>query len=262
MVLNGSETGFSPPFDASLYGASDRPTTDAQGTLSEYDDCEAVGAFYHTSPDVEEILPEGVEPYGDPPIAGVMITSYPFSTLGEYREQFTLIQVEDVDGEMAYYIPYIYVTNDAALAAGREVAGAPKKLAEIEIHNHQDVYQGVLERPENTRLLRVGVKPEKRGTMGMMDEFMPSPTPLLGLRHVPDIDGDDGVTQLVEWYADIQFHTDESGEEKLWRGPVDVAYPAESSLDPVHRVPVESKLLGTYSKFDMELGVERVQKEY
>ncbi|WP_271591200.1 acetoacetate decarboxylase family protein [Bradyrhizobium sp. CCBAU 65884] len=62
----------------------------------------------------------------------VGVASYPSSTVGPYLECYSGIQVRDPGGETGFYIPYIYVTtNDAALASGREVLGAPKKLAHI-----------------------------------------------------------------------------------------------------------------------------------
>ena len=41
------------------------------------------------------------------------------STVGTYNEQISIIRVREVNGDMGYYIPYIHVTNDAAMATGR-----------------------------------------------------------------------------------------------------------------------------------------------
>ncbi|MEM3138741.1 MAG: acetoacetate decarboxylase family protein, partial [Archaeoglobaceae archaeon] len=117
-MLKGSREGVSIPLDAGLYGASLQ--VKAKDVVTEYINCEAVMAFFTTSEEVDALLPEGLNLYSNPPNAAVFIANYPYSTLGPYYEMFSLIQV-DFNGSLGYYIPYIYVTNDAALAAGREV---------------------------------------------------------------------------------------------------------------------------------------------
>jgi acetoacetate decarboxylase len=260
MVLQGESEGFAPPFDASLYGASIAPSQGGDYTIG-YEDCEGLVALFTTSNDVTRLLPEGIEPYSTPPTAGVLLTHYPFSTVGEYHEFITVVQVEDHDGEMAYYIPYIYVTNDAALAAGRELAGAPKKLASIDLDTDGTIARGSLAR-ERTDLLSLSVKPEQRAVGGIVDTVMGGRLPLLSIRHLPPIEGGDGCTQLVKWYADMDWHEDGQGRPRRWLGPTEVAYEAGSAHDPIHKVPVERQMAGLHGHFDMTLGVTEVHDEW
>ena len=263
MVLQGDNEGYSPPFDAAIYGASDAPATPASEFTIEYDDCYAFLAFF-TVADTERaraLLPEGVEPYSTPMQGGIVFARYPFSTVGTYNEVISLVQVRDVEGEMAYYIPYIYVTNDAALAAGRELAGAPKKLADIDLSREGSVYEASIERPAGMRLATITTAPERRAVGTFVDALLPSPAPLLSLRHLPPIEGGDGLTQLVKWYADFQFHEDDDGR-KLWIGPTDLTYHDHSAHDPIHRLEHDEILTGGYMRFDMELGVTEVQREW
>jgi len=262
MVLQGTYEGFSPPFDASLFGASFSSGTPGNEFEIEYENCEALMAFFTIDGDVRPVLPEGVEPFSDPPQGGIFVAHYPFSTVGEYHEVIATVQVANPAGGMAYYIPYIYVTNDAAMAAGRELAGAPKKIATIALQGDGSATQGILERPEGRRLVTVTATPEQRARGGMVDAILPSPTPLLSIRHLPPIEGGDGLTQLVEWYADIDYHTDEDDVRKVWSGPTDVAYGAASSIDPVDRLGVGEVLTGLYARFDMTLGATAVRREY
>ncbi|UWU95916.1 MULTISPECIES: acetoacetate decarboxylase family protein [unclassified Bradyrhizobium] len=51
--------------------------------------------------------------------------------MGPYLECSSGIQVRDPGGEAGFLILTYVTTNDAALASGREVLGAPKKLAYI-----------------------------------------------------------------------------------------------------------------------------------
>ncbi|MFD1586842.1 acetoacetate decarboxylase family protein [Halorientalis brevis] len=259
MVLQGKE-GFAPPFDASLYGVSESPRTRGVEYEIEYKDCEAVAAFFTIDGSVDHLLPEGIEPFSEPAKGGVLVARYPFSNLGAYHEEISIVQVADDAGNMAYYIPYIYVTNDAAMAAGRELIGAPKKIADVDLQSRADTIQGTLSRPEDTRLLSVSHKPEKRAQGGIVDAILPTPTPLLSVRHVPPIEGGDGLTQLVKWYAEMEFHEDDDGRE-MWVGPTDVTYDAESVIDPVHSLSVDEVLTGFSANFDMKLGVTGVERD-
>lgn len=262
MVLQDSNEGVSPPFDASIYGASFPAGAHGENYEIEYTDCSAIGALFTTDPGVQEILPEGITPYSSPPTAAVLIAHYPHSTVGEYHEYFAVVQVEDLDGDLAYYVPYIYVTNDAAMAAGRELAGAPKKIADIGLDTTGSVYSGHLDRPTGTRLTAVETKPEKRATGGLIDTILGDRMPLLSIRHLPPIEGGDGCTQLVKWYAEMDMHPDASGTAKQWLGPTNLRYEAESKIDPVHNLPVDDMLAGIYAEFDMVLGVTEVHQEW
>ncbi|WP_456477974.1 acetoacetate decarboxylase family protein [Geoglobus ahangari] len=243
------------PFDSPLYEVDEE-----RGI--EYRNCEAITAFFTIRGDVSEILPDGLKPYSDPPQGGVWISHYSFSTLGEYWEFISTIQVEDENGDMGYYIPYIYVTNDAAMAAGREIAGAPKKLAKIELRKSYDVVQGILERPEGTRLVTFTMRPSARATGGLIDMVLPKPTYLYSVRHLPPINGKGGVTQLVKWYADIDFHVDPNGEKVIFAGTASVSYDMPSAIDPVHRIEIDEVLLAIYFQFDMKLGFVDILREY
>ncbi len=179
-MLKGSREGTSIPLDAGLYGASMQVL--AKDVVTEYINCEAVMAFFTTSEEVDALLPEGLDLYSNPPNAAVFIANYPYSTLGPYYEMFSLIQVE-FNGSMGYYIPYIYVTNDSALAAGREVVGAPKKLANIGIVKENDTILGYLERPKGKRLLSLSVKPEQRISDELIESLMPRRLELYSLAY-------------------------------------------------------------------------------
>ncbi len=201
----------------------------------EYRNCDAIVGFFTIKGDVSELLPEGLKPYSQPAQGGIWISRYSFSTVGIYNEYLTVIQVEDEQGDMGYYIPYIYVTNDSALAAGRELAGAPKKLANIGLVKELDVVMGYLERPTGKRLVTFVMKPNTRAAGDLIDFVLPKPTYLYSVRHLPPIKGKGGVTQLVKWYADIDFHVDPKGERVIFMGPGNITYDSPSVIDPCTR---------------------------
>jgi len=240
------------PFDSPLYEIDEE-----RGI--EYRDCKAIAVLFTLKKNLSDLIPEGLKPTGN---GAVWISHYGFSTLGEYKEFISALQVEDEVGDRGYYIPYIYVTNDAALAAGRELAGAPKKLARIELVQELDVVQGILERPTGKRLVTVTIKPTARALgKELIDFVLPKPTYLYSIRHLPPIRGRGGATQLIKWYADIDFHVDPRGERVLFTGPASVTYDSPSAIDPVHKLEVDAILSALYFEFDMKLNVVEIFKE-
>lgn len=258
MILQGDEEGFSPPYDAPLYGRSEAPDTPASTVTSDYLDCSALASFFTLARPIRDLLPRGVQPASDPAMGGFIVADYPFSTLGSYRELIAMVQVLDPDGEVANYIPYIYVTNDAAMAAGREIAGAPKKIADIELRRDGTGVQGIVERPEGVRLLTMTGNPEERaGEDSMVSDLMNEGSSLLSVRALPPIEGGDGLAQLVRWSSEMNFK-ESDGEPEVWVGPTSVSFDTRAVRDPLYKLEVEEYLFGMYSRFNMQLGMEEV----
>jgi acetoacetate decarboxylase len=91
------------------------------------------------------VVPEPLEP--DPEnMVSCVVARYPrVSRLGPYHESFFLVGV-NYKGRFGTYCPYMWVSTDSALAAGREVWGFPKKLAKMELTVTGEVARGVVER--------------------------------------------------------------------------------------------------------------------
>lgn len=238
------------PFDSPLYEID-------EDRGIEYRNCKAVTALFTLKNDPGDLIPEGLKSLGN---GGVWISHYGFSTVGIYNEYISVVQVEDEVGDRGYYIPYIYVTNDSALAAGREIAGAPKKLAKIELTQELDLVQGILERPTGKRLVTVTMKPNIRAKE-MIDYILPKPTYLYSIRHLPPIKGKGGTTQLIKWYADIDFHVDPAGERVIFMGPASITYDSPSVIDPVHKLEIGTVVSAIYFEFDMKLGFVDILRE-
>ena len=215
--------------------------------------CQAVQAVFTIASNIKRLLPEQLIPTVDPPIGIAAIVRYGISNVGSYLEQYSGIQVRDPGGETGYYIPYIYLTpNDAALASGREVFGAPKKFAKIELVREDGLIQGTLERPTGKRLLTLTAQPNIRVSAAMR-QMWPSRINCYSVRHLPPIAGKGGVRQLVKWYTEQTFRRDERGEEVVFTGPVSLTYDSPSAIDPVHNLTVNHIMLGTYVEFDAKV---------
>ena len=202
---------------------------------------------------VSRILPDGLEPSGETVLGAVWVSRYPRSTLGPYNEALVALQVFSERGPV-YYIPYIYVDNDAALAAGREVAGAQKKLATISIAWEGRSVVGRMERA-GARIEAI-VAPEAQADDKALEALLsPEGVPLASLRVLPSIPGGPGLGELVLWRARVWLHRSMGGRVKAWTGPAMIRLRAgvEDRLDALKVVEV---LDGFYTVFDMELSID------
>lgn len=218
----------------------------------EYWNCRAVLASFTVASNVADLVPRGLH-LDDPAFAAVLIADYGASTIGPYREYVSLLRVVDDDGNSGMYIPYIYVTNDAAMAAGREVLGAPKKLASIELSLTPEAVVGSLSRPDVCPLTQVVMTPSERLGEGVIEALLPPGTPFFSLRHLPGPPGATQVHELIRWNCDLAVHSDSYGDPLRFTGSTSVTYPTQLAVDPVHRLDVGVMLGGAYLEFDMRL---------
>lgn len=91
------------------------------------------------------LLPEELTLVDIPALPGQCAVNHVFAkyrendAIGPYTEFILNIPVMH-KGNLYLYVPAIYVDNDAALTAGREFGGYPKKMAQITMRNYGDVF--------------------------------------------------------------------------------------------------------------------------
>jgi acetoacetate decarboxylase len=218
----------------------------------EYWGCKAVMATFTVGDEVADLVPHGLH-LDSPAFGAVLIADYGASTIGPYAEYVSLLRVVDDNGNAGMYIPYIYVTNDAALTAGREVLGAPKKMAAISVDVTGEAVVGSLARPAGLPLAQLVVAPAERLDAELLDALLPPGTPFFSLRHLPGPPGATQVHELIRWNCDLAVRADAFGDPLRFTGPASITYPARSGVDPVHRLEVDTFLGGAYLEFDMRL---------
>src|SRR5262245_40237987 len=171
------------------------------------------------------LLPAPLE-LTDPPTATLIFAEYPWSTLGPYNEVAQALKCT-YRGQPMYYAVRLHVTNDAAMAAGREIAGFPKKMAQIEF-TRGDLSLGALERPPGLRLCTATLKPTQPAGVPL-----PWTLPFACIRLIPSPEdrAPPSLLQLVgtQWVF-------QSGE--FWAGPGTFQYTGASELDPYHKLPL------------------------
>lgn len=98
--------------------------------------------------------------------------------------------------------------------------------------------------------------------MATLEETLPAPTTFLGIRHLPPINGGDGLTRLVEFAGQFDLAVDTSGVPEVWTGPTSVSFDSPSEIDPVANLALEEVMAGFYYEFDLSISPRGVQREW
>jgi acetoacetate decarboxylase len=198
---------------------------------------------YVTSEGAARMVPESVE-LADPPTAGLVFASYPSSNLGPYDEVVLFLDVV-FQGRPLQFAAFLYVTTDAAMAAGREMGGYPKKIARIE-HLPGPAYTAIMERPAGLRICTGTMRPEQL----VIPATPPPPLVLnyLTLRLIPSpqLNQPPTLAELLEthWSVDCS---------EMWTGPGSCQLTGASELDPLHWAPVLQPIVCELIKGDIRV---------
>ena len=245
--LTKEKFGFSGPVDAPLF----------QKPPFYYRGVESIVVLYETEEEAAlALLPEGLE-ISSPVTVSITLFNAPFTTLGPYRS--AIVRLHCLwKGMPKGYVCYQIVTGDAAMAAGREVWGYPKKLGHVELTKEEQVFVAAVERPRNHRICTATVRPEVPLDQGAIASLAATlRPPAVCLKVVPSpVEGEGpSLAQLVESGGSANV-------SELWQGTGSLHFDAPSAIDPWHRLIVK-RLIGTYySKYDSVLTYGSVLKTY
>ena len=192
--------------------------------------------FYTTEEFQRRILPKPLKP-SSLPLAAAFIAEYPNTNLGPFWEAAIEVQAQYKD-LVGIYCPFMYVSNDIALAVGREVWGYPRKIGTMKHVRRGNRITATLDR-QNQRLMTIKVKLTDEG-----DWIDTGPN--LNLKLIPSIDGTKyAVKQITATDVKFSIHKGLSGDaELILKG---------SKADPINIVPVEEIMTGLY--FDLDIDV-------
>jgi hypothetical protein len=113
--------------------------------IANYGNIDYVSIAFATDADrAAALIPKELELITIPGLPGqaaanLIFAKYRECDLGPYMEVFVTISVLH-KGQPYGFITGIYVDNDAALLAGRELGGYPKKMAQITMRNYGDLF--------------------------------------------------------------------------------------------------------------------------
>lgn len=171
---------------------------------------------------VGRVLPPGMEPADGPGM--VTLISYPASASFEpYNELVVLVPVR-VDGTEGNYVPYIFVTTDEALIAGREIAGFPKKMAQITWEREGTTFRGSAKRRGRTILTVEGTVQGPMPTEGTPGRGATG-NPTINYKLIPDPAGGIEVEEITKTQLELVPREQEVGQARLRSQP--------SEFDPV-----------------------------
>ena len=219
------------PMDGRLGPISNPPVDQEQPHFTR---SHVVLSEYYTSLDiVQAIIPDCFE-LEEKPVARVFINNFGMSQLGQYREIIYAVEVS-YRGVKYSYVPYIYVTNEAALISGREPIGYPKLMADIEFSPMEEkttpLISCVMSRPSNVPLMYGVFRPVSYvgRAEDLPKEQTAAATPtMISLRSIP---GNPPVTELAPAGSSVI-----AGDVWLCKGCV--SFTGYSDIDDLHRIPV------------------------
>lgn len=207
---------------------------------------------YETDLDkLKQLVPEPLEV--TEPIVNFEFIRMPDSTgFGDYTESGQVIPVT-YKGKKGAYVHSMYLDDEAPIAAGREIWGFPKKLANpcLQVINETLIGQ-----------LDYGTCPVARATMGykycaldtkkVHQSFM---VPNYLLKIIPDVDGSLRVCELVEYYLE------EVTIKGAWTGPTALNL-FSHALAPVNELPILKIVSGKHIVTDLTLPYGKVVFDY
>jgi acetoacetate decarboxylase len=134
----------------------------------------------------------------------ISIFEYPETTVGPYNELVISLNCMFKD-KPGLFVYNIYVDDDVALTAGREIWGFPKKMCEINLTPIEDnIVRGFLTRKGITFLdveAEIMNNPPGLDTKGMFESL-----PVYNLKIIPDVEDNSkpALRQLTETYLKIE----------------------------------------------------------
>ena len=113
---------------------------------SDFYDAETLTVIWETKPEiVERLLPSPLKP-ARRPLAVAIVANYPRTNFGVSYLESALFLWAEFNGEEGNYCLSMPVTDDMAMAGGREVYGYPKKIGNIQFSRSGEDVEGWTER--------------------------------------------------------------------------------------------------------------------
>ena len=207
---------------------------------------------YETDMDkLRQVVPEPLEV--TEPIVNFEFIRMPDSTgFGDYTESGQVIPVS-YKGKKGSYVHSMYLDDEAPIAAGREIWGFPKKLANPSLRVANELLIGRLDFDScSVAAATMGYKHSSLDSKKVLQALL---TPCYLLKIIPDVDGSTKVCQLIEYYLqDVTV-------KGAWTGPVAIELFAHA-MAPVSDLPVRSVKSGSHILTDLTLPYGKVIYDY
>ena len=228
----------------------------------DFYDAEILTVIWETKPHiVKRLLPPPLTP-ASRPIAVAFVANYPRTNFGVSYLEGALFLRAKFNGEQGMYCLSMPVTNDMAMAGGREIYGYPKKIGNIQLSREKDNVEGWVER-HGVRFFHLRAKLTGKfnaeDAQKIFSEIFGTDTKRAGVafnfKHFPAPEGQgfDYNPRLIR--EEVEFHTRsmEMGEAEIMMQP--------SDHDPWAEVEIERVLGAMYTIGDNSMKKGRVVAE-
>ena len=232
--------GYTNPVIAPLYSKPPLIWRDTQVVMVQYEaNLDAI----------RSVLPEPMEPWGNNVIAYTSWT--PMGTQGACGEACVYVQAKFQD-YVGTYEPYLYVTTEVPLAAGREIWGFCKKLADIQVHLEKEAAWGEVKRL-GTDILRIQTTIDEPAS----NDDLPWGSGVFSIKNIPAAEeGEPALRQLVWTEGKVN-----NLPGKFFKGRGSVAH-EHSDIDPLDILKPERIVAGYYGIIEMVLPLGKIVHRY
>ncbi|MBX3709526.1 MAG: acetoacetate decarboxylase [Gammaproteobacteria bacterium] len=200
---------------------------------------------------LKQIVPEPLEV--TEPIVKFEFIRMPDSTgFGDYTESGQVIPVSYQD-KKGVYVHAMYLDDEAPIAAGREIWGFPKKLANPSLQVINETMIGKLD--YETCQVAMATMGYKYQELNIDEVFKPLMVPNYLLKIIPSVDGTPQICELIE------YHLENVIVKGAWSGPAEL-YLTPHALAPVANLPVRKVISGVHMMTDLTLPYGKVIFDY
>src|SRR5579872_6016504 len=198
---------------------------------------------YETDLDaLKQAVPEPLE-VTDPVVKFEFIRMPDSTGFGDYTESGQVIPVS-FKGKKGSYVHSMYLDDEAPIAAGREIWGFPKKLANPSLHVTSETLVGQLNY-ENCQVA-LATMGYKYNTLDIQNVHKSLLLPNYLLKIIPNVDGSLRICELVEYYLENVV------VKGAWTGPAEL-HLISHAMAPVADLPVRKVISAAHILTDLTL---------
>jgi acetoacetate decarboxylase len=209
---------------------------------------------YRTDPvKLRAVVPEPLDIDGREALVKYEFIRMPDSNgFGDYTESGQVIPVS-FRGRRGSYTHCMFLNDEGPIAAGRELWGFPKKLAQPTLRTEVDTLVGTLDYgPLRVATGTMGYK-HREADLATVKASLETPNFLLKI--IPHVDGSSRICELVE------YHLDHVLVKGAWAGPAALSL-TPHALAPVAELPVLEVVSAIHIVADLTLGLGKVVYDY
>lgn len=207
---------------------------------------------YRTDPEaLRRLIPAPLEMVE--PVVNYEFIRMPDSTgFGDYTESGQVIPVRYQD-QIGGYVHQMFLNDHPPIAAGRELWGFPKKLAQPTLAIETDTLVGTLD--YGSVRIATGTMGYKHRSLDIAAETKNLAAPNFLLKVMPHVDGGTRICELV------RFYLEDVTVKGAWTGPAALQL-CPHALAPIADLPVLEVLSAKHVVADLTLGLGTVVHDY